>query len=76
MVKNKSVFTSEELKSFYKKNQFRTIIKPLFLRPFDKKVTLSKLEEFGIVDLNSGPRISTTISPTQAEQILKGGEQK
>ena len=76
LVKNKSVFTSAELKSFYNNNQYRTIIKLLFLRPFDRKVTLSKLADFGIVDPFSGPRISTTLSAAQAEQIIEEGRQK
>ena len=76
LVKNKSVFTSDELKSFYNKNQYRTVIKLLFLRPFNRKVTLSKLADFGIVDPFSGPRINTAVSLAQAKKIIEEGGQK
>lgn len=74
LVKNKSVFTINELKSFYSK--YRTVVKLLFLRPFEKKVSLGKLAEFGIVDPFSGPRINTSITPVQAEKIIKEGEKQ
>lgn len=75
-VKNKSVFSLEELKSFYESGQYRTIVKVLFLKPFERKVTLAKLSELGIVDDYSGPRINTSITPSQANDILKEGERK
>lgn len=75
-VKNKSVFSLKELKSFYENDQYRTIVKVLFLKPFERKVTLSKLSEWGIVDQFSGPRINTPITLDQAHEILKEGERK
>ena len=74
LVKNKSVFTEAELKSLYKK--YPTVIKLLFLNPFNKKVTLEKLVDIGVVDPNSGPRINTPITPSQAERIIAEGEKR
>lgn len=74
LVKNKSVFTADELKSFYTK--YRTVVVLLFLKPFERKVNLGKLADFGIVDPFSGPRINTPLTAEQAEKIIKEGERQ
>lgn len=74
-VKNKSVFTTAELKDFYNRD-YRTVIKVLFLKAFERKLTLSKLQEWGIVLQGHGVRISTPLSFDQAKQIIEEGERK
>ena len=78
LVKNKSVFTDDELKSLYRDNRYRTVIKLLFLKPFDRKVTLKRLYDLGIFDesSNEAPRINTVISHEDARKIIREGERK
>lgn len=78
LVKNKSVFTDDELKSLYRDNRYRTVIKLLFLKPFDRKVTLKRLYDLGIFDesCNEAPRINTVISHEDARKIIREGERK
>ena len=78
LVKNKSVFTDDELKSFYRNDKYRTVIKLLFLKPFDRKVTLKQLYDLGIFDetCNEAPRINTIISNEDADKIIREGERQ
>lgn len=78
LVKNKSVFTDDELKSFYRNDKYRTVIKLLFLKPFDRKVTLKRLYDLGIFDetRNEAPRINTIISNEDASKIIREGERQ
>lgn len=62
--KNKSIFTEEELKNFYCSRKYRTIVKMIFLRNYNRKITLKELREKGIVNYNSGPRLFSEI-PSQ-----------
>ena len=76
LVKNKSVFAEDELKSFYRNDKYRTVIKLLFLKGFDKKITLKRLYDLGIFNesVNEAPRINTVISGNDAERIISEGE--
>ena len=78
LVKNKSVFTDDELKSFYRNDRYRTVIKLLFLKPFDQKVILKRLYDLGIFDetRNEAPRINTIISNEDADKIIREGERQ
>lgn len=78
LVKNKSVFTEDELKSFYRNDKYRTIVKLLFLKAFDRKVTLKGLYDLGIFSEanNEAPRINTVISRDDAEKIIREGERR
>lgn len=71
--KNRSVFSEDELKKFYITNNYRTVIKLLFLKPFDKKVNLNDLYENDIIDQSKGPRISTFISEDNFIKLEKLG---
>ena len=68
----------DELKSFYRNDRYRTVIKLLFLKPFDRKVTLKRLYDLGIFDetRNEAPRINTIISNEDADKIIREGERQ
>ena len=78
LVKNKSVFTEDELKSFYRESKYRTVVKLLFLKPFRNKITLKGLYDLGIFDeaSNEAPRMSTIITAEQARSIIEKGERQ
>ncbi len=74
--KNKSVFSENELRSFYKGGTFRTIIKVLFLYGFDNKVNLKDLYENGIIEEQGpGPRVNTFISEQSFNKLKELGKE-
>lgn len=76
LCKNKSVFTTQELCKFYEENKYRTVVKVLFLKSLNTKVTLGDLEYNGIVpSSNSGLRITTALTKDSYELILKLGDE-
>lgn len=77
-VKNKSVFTEEELKSFYREKKYRTVVKLLFLRPFRNKLTLQKLNDLGVLGGTAyeAPRMNTFIAEDAAKKIIEEGERE
>lgn len=54
--KNKSIFEESELRRFYERGKYKTVIKMIFLRNFESKITLEELREKRLVDSQSGPR--------------------
>lgn len=64
----KSVFTETELAQFFNTYKYRTIVKVLFLEALRKKVILDSLHKNGILPINEGPRLTTTLS---SEKYLK-----
>jgi ASC-1-like (ASCH) protein/predicted nucleic acid-binding protein len=54
--KNKSIFEESELRRFYERGKYKTVIKMIFLRNFERKITLEELREKRLVDSQSGPR--------------------
>lgn len=67
--KNRSVFSEIELRSLFKNNGYRTIIKTLFLEGFDNKVNLATLRNNGIISEEDAPRINTMISKNNFEKL-------
>lgn len=57
--KNKSVFSTDELKKLF--NKFRTVIKLIPYKTFEKKIPLYKLREAGVIGID-GPRPFNKIS--------------
>lgn len=70
---NRSVFNQEQLKSFYYKKGYRTVLKVLFLKPLDKKIILYDLIQNDIIKEEKGPRLTTTISKEKFELLLEMG---
>ncbi len=69
---NRSVFTEQELRCFYRTGKYKTIIKVLYLDNFNNKVNLKSMIDNGILK-ERGPRLNTMISKKQAEKLLKLG---
>ncbi len=73
--KNKSVFSEDELRSFFRNGRYRTIIKVLFLEGFGNKVILKDLYDNGIIEEGGpGPRINTFISEESFNKLKKLGK--
>lgn len=69
---NRSVFSEDELKGFWQKNQYNIkVLKFVYVKSLSKKLTLEYLWNRGIVDPPSGPRPFTIISDEQFEMILR-----
>ena len=72
--KNKSVFSEEELRTFYNTKKYRTIIKVLFLNGFENKVNLDSLYKNSVLyEKGKGPRINTEISKEKYDILLTLG---
>ncbi|MDY4051796.1 MAG: ASCH domain-containing protein [Bacilli bacterium] len=73
--KNKSVFTEEELRTFFRTKKYRTIIKVLFLKAFDNKVNLNTLYVNNIlIPYGDGARINTFINEEKFKKLIELGE--
>jgi ASC-1-like (ASCH) protein len=68
---NKSIFSDKQLKNFFLNKNYRTVIKLLDYKSFDKKVILNNLYDLNIVSEGNGPRPFTKITKEQYTQILK-----
>lgn len=75
LCKNKSVFTTEELRDFYENMNYRVVIKVLYLNPLKTKVTLGDLEYTNIVAPGEGLRLTTSLSKQDFELIKKLGDE-
>ena len=53
---NRTIFSEAQLTAFFNNNKYRTVIKMIYLRPFDDKIILKILQDNSIVKNNSGPR--------------------
>lgn len=73
---NRSVFSENQLKSFYYEKGYHTVLKVLFLKPLDKKIILHDLKQNNIIDENKGPRLTTTISKDKFDKLLELGGAK
>ena len=69
---NRSVFTTEELKSFWAdhRNNLK-ILKFVYVKSLTKNLTLDYLQQHGMVEFGKGPRPFTRISDEQFSMILR-----
>ena len=68
---NRTVFSKDELHSFWvKKNGKLLVIKLILVKEFEKKVPLNFLWNSGIVEYNSGPRSFDEISDESFKKII------
>lgn len=72
--KNKSVFSEDELRMYYREGKYKTILKVLYLKSFNNKIILKNLQDANIISENSGARIDTYLSKEGFSQIRKMGE--
>ena len=69
---NRSVFTHQELQTFWDNHRIGIkIIKLLFYKSLKSKVTLKQLWDANIIDVPNGPRSFDIISEENARKILK-----
>ena len=71
---NKSVFSKEELESFYDNKKYRTVIKLILYKTYREKITKKQLNDIGLTEENSGPRPFTTVPSQYYKLFLKGGD--
>ncbi len=72
LCQNRSVFSTDELKSFWANHRFNLkIIKFIFVKSLTQKLTLGYLWEHNIVSPPGGPRSFTKITDSQYEQIMQ-----
>ena len=75
LCQNRSVFTVDELKKFWRDhNRDLKIIKFIFVKSLNKRPTLSDLRDMGIIDASSGPRPFTRITDAEFHKIIAFGE--
>ena len=70
--KNRSVFNEEKIKSFVPSKCM--IIKLIYLKAFNKKITLNDLRNYGIIDPDGGARLTTPLDKSKYELICKLAE--
>jgi len=68
---NKSVFSDKELSMFYSNKKYRTVVKLIQYKTFDKKITLEALQNEGLVGEFSGPRPFDRIDPKHYGLFMK-----
>ncbi|MGE4571121.1 MAG: PIN domain-containing protein [Candidatus Izemoplasmatales bacterium] len=72
---NRSVFSKDELDSFWRKQKNNiVVIKLLYLKSLNKKVTLDSLRQMEIIGRNEGPRIFHVLNDSDFEKILEKSE--
>lgn len=72
---NRSVFTEAELRYLYSKKNFTTIVKVLYLKPFDHKINYDCLNATGLLGTKGGPRLNSKLSYKQYLELVKLGEE-
>ena len=71
LCQNRSVFTVEELKSFWQRNRYSIkVLKFVFVKSFTKRITLGELWDLGIVQAPNGPRSFSRITDDQFNTLL------
>lgn len=72
---NRSVFTESELRELYNKKRFTTIVKVLYLKPFDHKVNYNCLEIRGLLGTRGAPQLNSKLSREKYLELVKLGEE-
>ena len=72
---NRSVFTESELRELYTKKSFTTIVKVLYLRPFDHKVNYDCLESKDLFGTRGAPQLNSKLSREEYLELVKLGEE-
>lgn len=72
---NRSVFTIAELKRFWTQHRYNLkVLKFVYVKTLNKKITLDYLQQHGIVEPGQGPRPFTRITNEQFSMILRDSE--
>ena len=72
---NRSVFTKDELKGFWKNHSYNIkVLKFIFVKSLTKRLTLGYLWEHNIIPAPGGPRPFTKLSDEQFNMIIQDSE--
>ena len=72
LCQNRSVFSVEELKSFWQKRHYSIkVLKFVFVKSLSRRITLGELWDLGIVQAPNGPRSFSKITDDQFDTLLK-----
>lgn len=71
--KNRSVFEEDELRRLFNDEGYKTIVKILYLEPFESKVNYNTLDINNLLD-DKGPRLNSKLSKEQFKKLLKLGK--
>ena len=75
LCQNRSVFSVDELKVFWRKHQYNLkILKFIFVKSLSKRLTLGYLWDHNIIAAPGGPRPFTPITDEQFDMIIKDSE--
>lgn len=75
LCQNRSVFSVDELKEFWRKHRYNLkILKFIFVKSLSKRLTLGYLWEHNIIAAPGGPRPFTPITDEQFDMIVKDSE--
>lgn len=72
--KNRSVFTESELKELYFDRKFTTVIKILYLKPFNHKINNYCLCNNNLLGTSCGPRLNSRLSYEEYYKLIELGE--
>ena len=64
-----------ELRELYTKKHFTTIIKVLYLKPFDHKVNYNCLESKDLLGTRGAPQLNSKLSREEYLELVKLGEE-
>ncbi len=72
LCQNRSVFSIEELKSFWQRNRYSVkVLKFVFVKSFSRRITLGELWDLGIVSAPNGPRSFSRLTDDQFNTLLQ-----
>lgn len=71
---NRSVFTEPELRELYNEKNYTTIVKVLYLKPFDHKINYDRLNAACLLGTKGGPRLNSKLSYEEYLELVKLGE--
>lgn len=72
LCQNRSVFSVEELKSFWLRNGKNIkVLKFIYVKSLNRRITLNELWDMGVIEVSKGPRPFTQITDEQFDSLLK-----
>lgn len=75
LCQNRSVFTDDELKGFWKNHSYNIkVLKFIFVKSLTKRLTLGYLWEHNVIPAPGGPRPFTKLSDEQFDMIIQDSE--
>lgn len=73
--KNRSVFSEEELRELYINREFTTVVKVLYLKPFDCRVNYDSLDSNNLLGTMNAPRLGSKLTYEEYLKLIRMGEE-